>query len=262
MQIFGGGLVLSLLISVLLCVHVVRTNQQIYWIFIILLLGPLGCLVYVVAVIVPEMAGGTRAKRMGMAARDALDPSREYRTAKAAAADTPTVHNQMRLAAAAAAMGRHAEAEQLYAGAATGIHADDPALLLGRANALIELGRAPEAAPLIDKLVEEQPTRSPATASRKPASTRRSATTRRPTPPTSGPPAGYRAWKRWPATPRSWPTPAASRKPPTTSPRSTAASSAPTRSSAAKAALGAIWRRRRWRALDLTGRPHDFARLA
>jgi hypothetical protein len=164
MQIFGGGLVLSLLISVLLCVHVVRTNQQIFWIFIILLLGPLGCLVYVVAVMVPEMAGGTRAKRMGMAARDALDPTREYRTAKAAAADTPTVHNHMRLAAAAAAMGRHAEAEQLYAAAATGIHADDPALLLGRANALIELGRAPEAAPLIDKLVEEQPTRSPATA--------------------------------------------------------------------------------------------------
>jgi hypothetical protein len=163
MPLFGGGL-LSLLISIVLCVHVVRTNQQIFWIFVILFIPVLGSLVYLAAVVVPEMVGGTRAKRMGMAARDALDPTREYRTARAAAADTPTVHNQMRLAAAAAAMGRHAEAEQLYAEAATGIHADDPALLLGRANALIELGRAGEAAPLLDKLVGEQPTRSPSTA--------------------------------------------------------------------------------------------------
>ncbi|MGH6956009.1 MAG: tetratricopeptide repeat protein, partial [Caulobacteraceae bacterium] len=61
-----------------------------------------------------------------------------------------------RMAAAAASLGRHAEAEQLYAGAAQGIHADDPALLLGRANALIELGRAAEALPLVEKLCEDE----------------------------------------------------------------------------------------------------------
>ena len=163
MPLFGGG-ILSLLISIALCVHVVRTNQQIFWIFVILFVPVLGSLVYVAAVVIPEMVGGTRAKRVGMAARDALDPGREYRTAKAAMADTATVHNRMRLAAAAAALGRHAEAEQLYAEAAQGIHADDPALLLGRANALIELGRPNEALPLVDKLVADQPTRSPATA--------------------------------------------------------------------------------------------------
>jgi hypothetical protein len=162
MPLFGGGL-LSLLISILLCVHVVRTNQQIFWIFVILFVPVLGSLVYLIAVVVPETAGGTRAKRMGMAARDALDPTREYRLARTAVADTATVHNHMRLASAAAALGRHAEAEQLYAEAAQGIHADDPALLLGRANALIELGRAPEALPLLDKLAEEQPTRAPST---------------------------------------------------------------------------------------------------
>jgi hypothetical protein len=163
MPLFGGGL-LSLLIAILLCVHVVRTNQQLYWVFLILLVPVLGSLVYVIAIVVPEMAGGTRAKRVGMAARDALDPGREYRQSKAALDDSPTVHNRMRLAAAAAQMGRHAEAEQLYAEAAQGIHADDPTLLLGRANALIELGRAPEALPLVDKLVDEQATRSPGVA--------------------------------------------------------------------------------------------------
>jgi hypothetical protein len=160
--IFGlGGL--SLIVTVLLCVHVVRTNQPIYWLFIILLLPSIGSLIYLAAVVVPEIFGGTRARRMGMAAREALDPGGEYRRAKAAADETPTVHNRMRLAAASAALGRHTEAEALYAEAAQGIHADDPALLLGRANALVELGRFDEALGLLEKLQEDEPrTKSPA----------------------------------------------------------------------------------------------------
>jgi hypothetical protein len=169
MFMFGGGLpslliaMAPLLIGIALCVHVVRTGQQMYWIFLILFIPVLGSVVYLIAIVIPEMAGGTRAKRMGMAARDALDPMREYRQAKAATEDSPTVHNRMRLAIAAASLGRHAEAETLYGEAMQGIHADDPSLLLGRANALLELGRAPEALPLIEKLADEQSTRSPAT---------------------------------------------------------------------------------------------------
>src|SRR5580698_3934123 len=120
MFLFGGGLIsllfaaAPLLIGIALCVHVVRTNQPLYWIFLILFVPVLGAVVYLIAIVIPDMAGGTKAKRMGMAARDALDPGREYRQAKAAADDSPTVHNQMRLAAAAAELGRHAEAEALY----------------------------------------------------------------------------------------------------------------------------------------------------
>ena len=158
---FGG---LSLLFSILLCVHVVRNNQQLYWLFIILIFQPLGGLIYLVAIVLPEFLGGARARRLGMAARGALAPTREYRLAKQATDEAPTVHNQMRLASAAAALGRHAEAEQLYTQAAQGIHADDPALLLGRANALIEIGRAPDALPLLDRLSEEATARSPVTA--------------------------------------------------------------------------------------------------
>src|ERR1700742_66789 len=134
MFLFGGGLpslliaTAPLLLGIALCVHVVRTNQPLYWIFLILFVPVLGSLVYFIAIVLPELTGGTRAKRMGMAARDALDPGREYRQAKAATDETPTVHNQMRLAAAAAHQGRWDEAEQLYGAALTGIHADDPAL--------------------------------------------------------------------------------------------------------------------------------------
>ena len=150
-MIFGlGGLLLILTIA--LCVHVVRTDRPLYWVFIILLIQPFGGLVYLVAVLLPELLGGTRAKRAAASARDKLDPERGYRQAKTAHADSPTVGNSMRLAAAAAGLGRYAEAEALYREATQGIHAEDPALLLGRANALLELGRHAEALEVLDQL--------------------------------------------------------------------------------------------------------------
>lgn len=146
------GIGLSLIFAVALCVHVVRTNQPMYWLMIILLLQPIGGIVYVVAILLPSITGGTAARRVAMSARAALDPTREYREAQTATHDTPTVHNQMRLAKAAAALGRHEEAERLFAAAATGIHAEDPVLLLGRATALVDLGRHAEALESLDRL--------------------------------------------------------------------------------------------------------------
>jgi hypothetical protein len=146
---------LSLLFSIALCVHVVRTNQPMFWLMIILMLQPIGGLVYLVAIVLPSMAGSPRARLAAMEARESLDPGREYREARAANEQTPTVHNQIRLAKAAAGLGRHDEAERLFAHASVGVHAEDPVLLLGRATALLELGRAAEALGLLEKLGEQ-----------------------------------------------------------------------------------------------------------
>jgi len=150
--LFSPALWLSLVFSIALCVHVVRTNQAMWWLLIILMLQPLGGLVYLIAIVLPGVAGSVGARRMGQAAREVLDPGREYRDAARQLADTPTVHNQMRLAKAAAGLGRHDEAERLFAEAARGIHAEDPVLLLGRAQALIELNRPAEALTVLARL--------------------------------------------------------------------------------------------------------------
>ena len=150
----GIGL-FSLAFAIALCVHVVRTGREMYWLFIILLLQPFGGLVYFVAIVLPELLRGPSARKLGQAARQTLDPTREYREAKEAHDDSPTVRNQMRLAEAASNLGRHDEAEALYGVAAQGVHAEDPALLLGRANALVELGRYREALELLERLGED-----------------------------------------------------------------------------------------------------------
>ncbi|WP_304164808.1 tetratricopeptide repeat protein [Phenylobacterium aquaticum] len=149
-------LLLSLGFSIGLCVHVVRTHKEMYWLWIILAFQPLGGLVYLIAILGPELVRGPTVRKIQSQAREKLDPTREYREAKQACDDAPTVRNQSRLAAAAVSLGRHDEAAALYAQAAQGIHADDGVLLLGWANALIELGRAPEALPLLDRLGQDE----------------------------------------------------------------------------------------------------------
>jgi hypothetical protein len=143
---------LSLILSIALCVHVVRTNQQMYWLFIILAFQPIGGIVYFVAILLPGLSGGPTARRMAKAAGSALDPGRTHREAKAAYDDTPSVQNAMKLAEAGMKLGRWEEAEGLYAKAAQGLYADDPALLLGRAKALLELGRPADALASLDRL--------------------------------------------------------------------------------------------------------------
>ena len=147
------GLIVIGAFLIWMCVHVVRSGGQIFWIWIILVVfPPIGALVYFVAIVLPELMRGPTARKVGRAARETLDPTRAYRDAKAAHDLAPTVHNQMRLALAAAELGRHDEAEALYAQAAQGVHAEDPALLLGRAKALVELNRPAEALPLLQQL--------------------------------------------------------------------------------------------------------------
>ena len=154
---------LGLPLSIALCVHVVRSGQNMMWLYIILFLSPIGGIIYVIAVLVPQWTGGPTARKAREAARETLDPGRDYRMAKQAADDTPTVHNQMRLAAAAGELGRWDEAEAVYRSAAHGVHAEDPALAYGLARALVELGRYAEARPIIEKVEVDQP-RTPQTA--------------------------------------------------------------------------------------------------
>jgi hypothetical protein len=146
------GIILFYLPSLLCGVHVVRTGREMYWLWLFVI-GPLVApAFYFFAVLVPEWMGGRTARGVGKAARQALDPERDYRNALRALEDTPTVGNRMKVAQAAAALGRWSDAEAQWALCADGHWADDPAILFGHADALLELGRHADALQKLEKL--------------------------------------------------------------------------------------------------------------
>ena len=64
LPVFG----LSLIVSILLCVHVVRTGRELFWLWIILIFQPFGAIIYLAAIVIPEMIRGPTARKLGQAA--------------------------------------------------------------------------------------------------------------------------------------------------------------------------------------------------
>ena len=143
---------LSILFAIAMCVHVVRSQNALYWLFIILALQPFGGIIYFLVMVAPALLGGQTSRRLRTAAKETLDPAHAYRAAKQVYEDTPTPAAAAKMAEAAAGLGKQAEAERLYAEAAQGLYADDPVFLLGRAGALVELGRNDKALAILNGL--------------------------------------------------------------------------------------------------------------
>lgn len=145
-------LILTYAPSVLCGIHVLRTGREMFWLWLFII-GPLiAPAFYFFAVLLPEWTSGRTARGVGRAARQALDPERDYRNAKIALEDTPSLGARMRLAQAAAALGRWSEAEAQWAQCAAGHGAEDPAVLMGHASALLELERWNDALQRLEQL--------------------------------------------------------------------------------------------------------------
>jgi hypothetical protein len=144
-------------IAIFFAVHAVRTNQGLYWVFILLMFPLVGSLVYMLAIWLPEMRHSRRVRQAGTKVREILDPGRELREARAAHAEAPSVRNHMRLADALMAERRPEEALTHYEAALTGLYASDPELRTRKARALLEAGRAADAKAELDALIAEKP---------------------------------------------------------------------------------------------------------
>jgi hypothetical protein len=152
-----AGLGLHILLALLCAVHVVRTGQQLYWLFILFAFPLLGSLVYFFMIYLPNSRLERGAIKAVSAAAKALDPGKEVRSARAEYDEAPTAQNQMRLAAALLEVGSAEESAKLYEGSLKGPFASDPELRYGAARAFVECLRYTEALTHLQELRTTRP---------------------------------------------------------------------------------------------------------
>jgi hypothetical protein len=152
-----AGLGLHIVLAILCAIHVVRSGQPLYWLFILFSFPLLGSLVYFVVIYLPNSRLDRGARRAVAAAGRAIDPGRDAREARAAFDDTPTAQNQMRLAAALLETGQAEEAARLYEGCLKGPFASDPEMRFHAARAFVECQRFAEALPHLLAVRELRP---------------------------------------------------------------------------------------------------------
>lgn len=155
MTIFGIGL--HLVIAVFFAIHAVRTNQPLYWLFILFFFPGLGSIVYGIAIWLPEIRQHRGLRQAGNKVRQLFDPTRELREATHAVELAPTVGNQLRLADALLQAGRADEAVPHYQRALHGLYAGDPDIQARLARALVDSGQPAEARDLLDRLIVAHP---------------------------------------------------------------------------------------------------------
>jgi hypothetical protein len=146
------GIGLHLLVALFFAIHVVRSGQPIYWLFILFSFPLLGSIVYFVVIYLPNSRLHTGARKAVAVAARALDPTRELREARAAFDFTPTAQNQMRLAAALLASGAPQEAAANYEACLKGPFAADLEIKYCAARANLEYGNFPRATVLLREI--------------------------------------------------------------------------------------------------------------
>lgn len=154
MQITG---ILMLLIQIGFAVHALRRGHPVFWVFLIVFVPLIGCLLYVIMVLLPEASQSRAAQQGSKALRKALDPGKDLRLRREALERSDTVGNRIALAQEYLKQKMFDEAIPLYENSLTGMYRSDPALLLGLATALAEARRFGRAREVLDSLYELNP---------------------------------------------------------------------------------------------------------
>ena len=148
---------ISLGLQIAFAIHAYRTGRMNPWLWLIVFVPFLGCLLYVILELLPEWTSGATARRLRSDATSALDPGRRYRELARAVEIAPTVQNKLNLAEEALRLDRPAEAVRLYEDSAVGIHAEEPGILLGLARARFATQDAAGTLAVIDALRRANP---------------------------------------------------------------------------------------------------------
>jgi len=137
--------------------HVVRSGQERYWLYLIIALPGLGCLIYFLGIMLPDLLGSRSGRRAVQQLQDRIDPERNLRALRDELSLRDTRESRVQLAEELARLGLHAEAAEHYQAALRGIHAQAPEVLLGLARAQFDQGEALACRQTLERLIEQNP---------------------------------------------------------------------------------------------------------
>jgi hypothetical protein len=124
------------LLTVICAVHAVKTGRAFWWLWIIIFVPGLGCLVYFIAEVLPDLHRSSAVRRAGGDLVTIVAPGRSVRKLEEELEVADTVNNRRALARGYLKAGRYPEAVELYRSCLKGVFSDDVGLALELAYAL------------------------------------------------------------------------------------------------------------------------------
>lgn len=148
---------LIVILQIICGIHVVRTGQERYWLFIIIFLPAIGCAVYLLAVVLPGLFGSHHGRRVMRKAQDHINPERNVRELRNELALAPTSENYRLLADELMRIGQPSEAVELYEKSLSGVFANDPHIMVKLAGAQFENNNPQACRETLESLIKLHP---------------------------------------------------------------------------------------------------------
>lgn len=152
-----GLVLITLIAQVLLVVHCIKTGRNFLWVWVLILLPPIGPLIYVAIEILPELFRSRTTQRTVRNLRRAVDPQQELRRLGEQARHGNDVASRQRYADELSRHGKHAEAIAIYRQCLSGLYEHDPNLMLGLAQAQFGQNDPAAARATLDDLIARNP---------------------------------------------------------------------------------------------------------
>jgi hypothetical protein len=150
-----GGLVMVW--QVICCLHAVKTGRNRNWLWLLIIGSALGCLIYTIAEMGPDLMRSRKAVAAGEKARDIIDPDRRLRALMDNLDTVDTAQNKLAVAEEYLRRNEPAKALPLLQSAATGIYSDDPMFLMTLAQAQFASSQFQATTATLDHLKAKNP---------------------------------------------------------------------------------------------------------
>lgn len=150
-------ILLSLICQVGCGLHVIKSGQERYWLYLIIFFPFLGCVIYFLAIILPELLGSYRGRVVISGLQDKVAPSRNLKKLRDDLLMSNTPKNHEALADELYRIRQYDEAVIHYKEALSGIYGDKPQLLLKLAFAQFYCKQYVECQKTLDYLIEKNP---------------------------------------------------------------------------------------------------------
>jgi hypothetical protein len=149
MPILGAIL---LVIQLCFAYHALKTGRPYWWLFVIMGMPVVGCLLYYFIEVFPMSRESRSAEKAVRAISKALDPDKTLRERVADLEACGSVENRVGLARACLSRQMYRKAASLYRSCLAGVHESDPDIRFGLATALLLAGELKESHAVVQAL--------------------------------------------------------------------------------------------------------------
>jgi hypothetical protein len=149
--------ILPIALQLLLVIHVFKTGQDTFWIWILVFLPVAGGLAYLIVIVLPELRHSRGASQLVAGVDHAINPTKRLKELETALRLSDTVANRLALADECLSCGFPERAESLYRECLQGMFRGDRNISLKLARTLAALERPAESMALLGPLAAASP---------------------------------------------------------------------------------------------------------